>query len=244
MPCSAQDDATGAWSSQRTWALKTTECSAGRHVHGTCIHMRAIACAAADAGVCMRAHRYSANAEAIPCEQQYADKLAGANVVPVCIPASVQLNGSAVPLYNSRHALLPALSSSPFTCLSVQVSAAPCSIWLVSGLAHLTACLHVQAAIREHATLRCHKALCKLATYMLPLCICQPPACMQCCWWDLRSRLPWRALRSSASCVHAMLVTGPAREPPALARAAGQLDLRQADMGRLCVCQPPACMHC
>jgi hypothetical protein len=37
----------------------------------------------------------------LPCEEQYAKKLAGSNVVPVCVPASVQLNGSAIPLYNS-----------------------------------------------------------------------------------------------------------------------------------------------
>lgn len=37
----------------------------------------------------------------LPCEEQYAKKLQGSNLVPVCVPASVQLNGSAIPLYNS-----------------------------------------------------------------------------------------------------------------------------------------------
>ena len=35
------------------------------------------------------------------CEDQYAKALQGANVVPVCISAAAQLNGSAVALYNS-----------------------------------------------------------------------------------------------------------------------------------------------
>lgn len=51
--------------------------------------------------VLLLACRYSGNAVVLPCEEQYAKKLAGSNVVPVCVPASVQLNGSAIPLYNS-----------------------------------------------------------------------------------------------------------------------------------------------
>ena len=35
------------------------------------------------------------------CEDQYAKALQGANVVPVCVSAAAQLNGSAVALYNS-----------------------------------------------------------------------------------------------------------------------------------------------
>lgn len=50
----------------------------------------------------MRCCRYSANAQVISCEQQYAQKLQGSNIVPICTPASLQLNGSAVPIYNSR----------------------------------------------------------------------------------------------------------------------------------------------
>ncbi|CAL8470908.1 g10450 [Coccomyxa elongata] len=45
--------------------------------------------------------KYSQNAVVLPCEAQYAKSLQGSNVVPVCVPASVQLNGSAIPLYNS-----------------------------------------------------------------------------------------------------------------------------------------------
>jgi hypothetical protein len=44
---------------------------------------------------------YSQNAVVLPCEAQYAKSLQGSNIVPVCLPASVQLNGSAIPLYNS-----------------------------------------------------------------------------------------------------------------------------------------------
>lgn len=46
-------------------------------------------------------HRYSQNVQVLACEEQYAKKLQGSNVVPVCVPASVQLNGSAIPIYNS-----------------------------------------------------------------------------------------------------------------------------------------------
>ena len=35
------------------------------------------------------------------CEDQYAKALQGANVVPVCVTAAAQLNGSAIALYNS-----------------------------------------------------------------------------------------------------------------------------------------------
>ncbi len=45
--------------------------------------------------------RYGSNAVVLACEEQYAKKLQGSNIVPVCVPASVQLNGSAIPLYNS-----------------------------------------------------------------------------------------------------------------------------------------------
>lgn len=50
---------------------------------------------------CPSVRRYSDNVQVLACEQQYAQKLQGSNVVPVCVPASVQLAGSAIPIYNS-----------------------------------------------------------------------------------------------------------------------------------------------
>ena len=46
-------------------------------------------------------HSYSSGVHVASCEDQYAKALQGANVVPVCISAAAQLNGSAVALYNS-----------------------------------------------------------------------------------------------------------------------------------------------
>ena len=37
----------------------------------------------------------------LSCEDQYAKNLQGANIVPVCLSAAQQLNGSAVVYYNS-----------------------------------------------------------------------------------------------------------------------------------------------
>lgn len=44
---------------------------------------------------------YSSGVHVASCQDQYAKALQGSNVVPVCIPATQQLNGSAVALYNS-----------------------------------------------------------------------------------------------------------------------------------------------
>ena len=49
----------------------------------------------------MLRHSYSSGVHVASCEDQYAKALQGANVVPVCISAAAQLNGSAVALYNS-----------------------------------------------------------------------------------------------------------------------------------------------